>query len=236
MVYSVELLDTETFGARLAVSLPVSASGYQSSLTFGAELKITVGNVANFTIHNDGYDYFCWRGNNGTLSDVAAEIADFDESTEYVAVWNSSSWDDDDWCWIKYYGDSSGTDANVNQLDVIKVHLTDSGTQVISMSSTNSISCDRTVLLDYTGTSGNKGYNYTCYCCDLSGGSYNVSDIATAIPLQNGEVLSWWDNATQEWRGWIVGISHDDYDYTINVTRPIFETKVHTDVNWVISC
>ena len=78
-------------------------------------------------ISDNGTDYFCWMGNNGTLSDVAAAIANFDSSDEYVGVWNRSTWDGDDWCWYKYYGDGSGTDANVEHFDTIKIYLTNSG-------------------------------------------------------------------------------------------------------------
>jgi len=236
-VAGVEVLDTETFGGRMEVDYTAPPSTFRESVSFGGRMEVDAVIMFSYEIRNDGADYFCWKDDDGTLSDVAAKIANFDEAEEYVAVWSNSSWDDDNWCWIKYYGDASGDNANVYQLDIIKVYLTDSGTQTISMSSSTGISCSRTVYLDYTGTAGNKGYNYTCYCCDISGEGLYISDIADEIGLQSGEVVSWWDNTSYEWRGWIEGISHSDYDYAINNTCPIFETKIHTDVSWVVgSC
>lgn len=215
----------------------VTVTPFTETRYFGGEVEVDTLGSTQVNVWNSGEDYFCWKGDNGTLSDVAALVANFDEADEYVAVWNSSSWDDDDWCWIKYYGDDSGTDANVNQLDVIKIYMTDTeDMQEITMVTSDLLDCERTVDLFYTGEDGNKGYNYTCYCCDLSGGGVDVSDIADNIGLQTGEVVSWWDNSSQEWRGWIEGISHTDYDYAIDVSMPIFETKIHTDVSWVIEC
>lgn len=213
---------------------------YWQEEEFGVNVTILAPAPANETnyvnITNNGTDYFCWKGDNCTLSDVAENITGFDEEREYVAVWVNSTWDDDDWCWDKYFGDDSGIDATVHQLDVIKVFMYDgAGEQMITMNSSTLIDCNRTVTLDYTGTTGNKGYNYTCYCCNIKD-LMNLSEMADEIGLQFGEVVSWWDNSSYEWRGWIEGISSETYDYTINVTSPIFETKVHTDVDWVIGC
>lgn len=212
-----------------------SVTQFSEKATFGGNLEISALGTTEWDIWNNGYDYFCWKGDNGTLSDVASVIDGFNESIEYVAVWKDTVWNDSNWCWIKYYGDGNGTNANVYQLDVIYVYLLNgAGKQTISMTATTPPTCARTVPLNDFGDNVNRGYNYTCYCCDISG--TDVSTVAGNIPLQTGEVLSWWDNSTQEWRGWIEGISHTDYDYTVNVTCPIFETKVHTDVSWVITC
>jgi hypothetical protein len=191
------------------------------------------------TIQNNGYDYFVWRDSNSTLSDVAGEIDGFDEADEFVAVWNKSTWVNNEGCWIKYYGDGSGDlDANVNKLDIIYTYLTDAGFQEIGAPVNYTPVYNRTVNLTYLGTEGNKGYNYTAYTCNIKteGYSLNISDISSNIGLQTGEVVSWWDNSTQEWKAWIEGVSHTDYDYTINTDSPIIETKVNNNYSWVISC
>jgi len=225
-------LDNESFGGRMELDVPTS---FVVNVTFGGRLEIEAQQKYYANISNDGYDYFCWKGENGTLSDVADNMSGFDSASEFIAVWNATNWTTNEGCWQKYYGDGSGNDAEVTKLDVIRTYLADTGRQQINMTSTDIISCARTVDLHFLGSDINKGYNYTCYCCDIKD-LYNLSTIASAIPLQTGEVLSWWDNSTQQWRAWIVGISHTDYNYTVNVTSPIFETKIHTNVSWVISC
>jgi len=237
-VLSDELIDTESFGGHLEVDY-VAPPVYTelANASFGGHLEVDYVSSYEATIRNDGVDYFCWKGNNGTLSDVGSAIAGFDESTEYVAVWGYSTWNDTHACWVKYYGDGNGTDYNVYQLDVIKVLLDDSGTQTIGMSPTHNPSCDRTVELSDLGSTGNKGYNYTCYCCDISGARDNsLSGLATEIGLTTGEVIAYWNNTSYTWSAWIVGITPASWDVRVLASCPIIETKVDNDYSWVISC
>ncbi|MFP4017814.1 MAG: hypothetical protein ACLFUH_01055, partial [Bacteroidales bacterium] len=194
--------------------------------------SFTTEQVYTITLSNTTKNYFCWHGDTGNLSDVADDVNGFDTKYEYIAVWNADNWTEDDGCWIKYYGDRNGTDAPINNLDIVMILLDNPpGEQSFEKSYTYT-ECDRTVNLTFTGSNGNKGYNYTSYCTGLD--NVNLSTMADDIGLQTGEVISYWDNSTGEWRSWIENISHTDCDYTINAASPIFETKVRHNYSWVI--
>ena len=236
-VLSEQLMDTESFGGHLEVDYiaPVVYSEI-ANRSFGGHLEVDIVGGVTVTIRNDGENYICWKGNNGTLSDAAGVVSNFDESTEYVAVWDSATWNDTHWCWVKYYGDGSGSNRAIHQLDIIKIYLTDSGTQTINMFGSG-WDCNRTIDLSYLGSTGNKGYNYTCFCCDISAERDNtLSWVASQIGLQTGEVISYWNNTSYTWNAWIEGITPASMDTVINSDCPIFETKVHNDYSWVISC
>lgn len=204
------------------------------SYDFSFDFEDFIGSYVN----NNGISYWCWLNSSCNLTQVAENLTGFDESSEFVAVWDANqAWDDDDWCWIKYYGDGTGNgDATVNQFDVIYSSLTDSGVQVIIPTPAPSECCPKNVELDYKGANANKGYNYTCYCINASGYSLTLKSIAQGIPLQTGEVLAYWDTSTWTWRAWIEGITPDALNININRDWIVFETKVHTDVTWSISC
>ena len=226
--------NASTSGNTYCFKVVIDDYGCGGVIEYYYSFDITEENKVNIT--NDGKDYFCWKGENCTLSDVAENITGMDNEGEFVAVWNASSWTTDEGCWIKYYGDGNGTDANVNQLDVIYVYLQDSGYQVITMNAADVMPCARTEEIRDLGDDINKGYNYTCYCCDLSAGGVSLEDIGDNIGLQEGEVVSWWNNTSKTWYAWIEGISHSDYDIEIDSTCPIFETKVSHNYSWVVSC
>lgn len=204
------------------------------SYDFSFDLENFVGTYVN----NADISYWCWLNSSCTLEDVAENLTGFDEASEWVAVWDANqAWDDDDWCWIKYYGDDTGSGTQtVNQFDVIYSYLTDSGVQVVKPVPEPSECCPKNIELDYKGVNGNKGYNYTCYCINASDYSLTLKSIAQGIPLQTGEVLAYWDTATWEWRAWIEGITPDALNVNINRDWIVFETKVHTDVTWSITC
>jgi len=130
--------------------------------------------------------------------------------------------------WETYFGNGSGTDFNINEFDVIRVNLDDSGTQEISMVRDVDYIKGRTVYLNKTDE--NRGYNYTSYGNEIT--EY-IGTIASNIGLDTGEVISWWDDSNYEWNGYIVDISPAAYNITVS-GRAIFETKVGTNKIWNI--
>ncbi len=177
-------------------------------------LKVDIGSEESTsysdTIHNNGEDYFMWLGVNTTASIVDNILTGFDESTEYIAIWNLATWSSTHGLWDKWYGDSSGTDFSISTFDVIKVYLTDdSGTQTIYMSPNTDMSYTVARNRTITKTSQNKGYNYTgYYLIDVT----TLSGIADKTNLTTGEMIAWWDSTNQEWKAWIIGFSTTDYN------------------------
>jgi hypothetical protein len=184
----------------------------------------------NETIRNDGIDYFTWLDNEPTTASDLKDnyITGLDSSSEYIQVWNASTWDTNTWMWETYFGNGSGTDFNINEFDVIRVNLDDSGTQEISMVRDVDYIKGRTVYLNKTDE--NRGYNYTSYGNEIT--EY-IGTIASNIGLDTGEVISWWDDSNYEWNGYIVDISPAAYNITVS-GRAIFETKVGTNKIWNI--
>ena len=57
----------------------------------------------------------------------------------------------------------------------------------------------------------------THYTTDVS----TLSAVAGKTNLTTGELIAWWDNSNQVWRGWIVGFSTTNYNtnqYDVFVT------------------
>ena len=159
------------------------------------------------TINNYGDTFFTYIGENTTLSVIGALITGFDEDSEYVGVWNRTSWSSTDALWVKYYGDTSGTDGNVETFDIIYVHMNDSvGTQSIAYAFTTSYDLDVARNVSITKNGINKGQNYT---------GYTIGDISTLWDAVNntnittGEMLAWWNNTGQKWEGWVKGFSEN---------------------------
>jgi len=163
------------------------------------------GDTYTATIRNDGIDYFVWLGDDdGTASTVAEDIADFDESAEYIAAWVGTTWDIDDGLWIYYYGDESGTDFDVDVFDIIKVYLTDSGTQEISMDADSGT--DYTSAREVTLTNDiNNGGNYVGWTDDAATTASEVANTHISTTLDAGEFIYYWDETNYEWDYYIVG-------------------------------
>jgi len=182
-------------------------------------------------IRNNGVDYFIWLGDNGTASDVASVIADFDEASEYISVWEAGTWNEEaDGGWIHYYGDSSGTDFSVSTFDVIKVYLTDSGTQTLVMTKNPMVDYDAQRTVYVHNLTKNKGYNYTGY---TNSSSTTLGQInGTKITLSPGSHISVWNRTTFEW---VTFISY----FGMNADEPVgqwdvIETKVQQTRSFII--
>jgi len=175
----------------------------------------------NATIRNDGVDYFTWMGKNITAKNVSAHIEDFDEVAEYIAIWDADTWDASDGLWDKYLGTDSDDGFTINTFDVVKVYLTDSGTQKIYMLRNPDIDYDaqRTVSL----TSGtNKGYNYIGYTDnDVS----TLSAVVGKSDLATGESGTWWNRTGFNWEAWIVGFTPATMNHDISADD-VFIMKV----------
>lgn len=182
-------------------------------------------------IRNTGIDYFIWLGVNCTASDVADNITGFDEATETIRVWNSSTWDATNGCWIAYYGDASGTDFTVTTFDVIEVTLTDAGTQDIVMTAETGIDYDdtRSIPLIHDNTI-NKGYNYTGYTSTVASTLKNIA--TNNISMITGELISVWDNTSYSWHFYVVGFGGSPNQA---VSRwQVVETHVMTTKTWTM--
>jgi hypothetical protein len=152
-------------------------------------------------IQNDGIDYFVWL-KDGSAWDITQSISGFNEASEYIAIWNKDTWHSTDWLWNKYYGDASGTNFTVSKYNVVKIYLTDSGTQTIYI--------DVDYADDYTGdvnqtlndnSSEGKGYNFNA--------SVKVGFSSTLNTLNSTIGLTW------DWvSGWAeaVGVWNDTDD------------------------
>jgi len=177
-------------------------------------------------VRADGEDYFVWVGKNCTASEAVEDIPGFDEASEYIAIWNGTTWDSENGLWIFYYGDGSGEDFYIHTYDVIRIYLTDTGTVEIYATPNNYInySATRTVLLI---NSTNRGANFTGY----TGSTTTLSNIVDDADLQDGEVIGYWDNSTYEWEVYIVGFS----DLNVEIDKfTVVYTKVEATRMWNI--
>ena len=229
-----EIYSTISFGGKL--ELPVDK--IITTISFGGKLEIAP--PANVTVRTNGTGFFCFRGSNTTAANFSTNITGFDEANEYISVWKNDIWSTEDWMWIKYYGDGSGIDFELNRFDVVRIYLDDGdSTIVIIMNDTEHIeTCSgRTVNLSYPSTRGihhNRGYNYTCFCVNVSGcGCGTLKAVALNSPLTNGESIAYWDSDYYLWRVWIVGFTPDSMNYNID-DYSVFETKVNSNKQWVM--
>jgi len=163
------------------------------------------------SIRNDGLDYIVWMGATSSASTVGALITGFDDAAEYISAWKGGTWGSDG-IWQKYSGTDVGTNWNVNTYDIIRIDLSDSGTQIIYMEPNDDLNygADRTVSL--TDTAVNKGFNYVGYS-DKS--ATTLSDIAGMTTLATGETISWWNRTGFTWEGWVVNISPSVFNHDI---------------------
>ena len=167
------------------------------------------------------------------------QISGFDESSEYIAIWNRVTWDSTDWLWEKYYGDGSGTNFTVSKYDVIKIYLTDSSTQTIYIAVDYSD--------DYTGdvnqtllsnSSVGKGYNFN--------GVVKVGLTTTLNTLNSTTDLTWdwnlgwaeavgvWndtDESNPKWDWWFAGFPYNFNNSNIYVWN-ILQWKIATVVKY----
>ena len=127
-----------TTGALYSYSTTLLAGIYDYSFyaTDGTDSAVNnptgyVISTFHLVVRGDGEDYFIWLGRNCTASQLIDDIRGFDESSEYIAIWNNESWDTTNGLWLFYYGDGSGIDFDVHTYDVIRIHLDDTGTEDI---------------------------------------------------------------------------------------------------------
>jgi len=177
--------------------------------------------IYNTTIRNSGIDYFTYLGGNITASNFDGNITGFDEAAEYIATWTNTSWSASDGCWVKWYGDGTGTDFNLSTFDIICIYLTDSGNQTINMTENENIpSYTNSKAYTFTNHSLNQGYNYTSYNREAV---TTLSTVNTSIGLESGEFLALWNQTNYNWDYWIVGF----WEPSTNIHRwAVIVTKV----------
>jgi len=178
-------------------------------------------NITNRTIRSYGTDYFTWLGGNESAFDVQRNITGFDETEEYLAIWNQSGE------WWYYYGDGSGSNWSIHTFDVVFCYLNDSvGNLTFNMTMNNNIdySAGRTVSLLKTGD----GYNYTGYTNSMM---TNLSTLNTTLALGIGYSVSVWNRTIFDWDTWISGFGPEEKNvFQYNVVL----TKIEANKNWVM--
>jgi len=174
------------------------------------------------TITNDGVDYFTWLGPNVTISTVTDRMVGFDESDEYLAIWDNGTWSSTHANWLKYYGDESGTDFTLHTFDVIHTYMTDSGTQKIGMDENVEIDYDAQRVVSLTDVAANKGYNYIGYTDDDVS---TLNDVVDKSTLSSGESGLWWNRTSFTWETWIVGFTPATMDHDTS-ENDVFIMKV----------
>jgi hypothetical protein len=193
---------------------------------FSSQIQFDHMNAYNQSIRKGGVDYFLWQGNESVSAEEIRNLLSFSSSNNYIAIWNSSSWDSTNWLWELYRGDGSGSNFTVAKGDIIKTYITGGGSIDFTMFMGDCYS-DRCENADVVKTSINKGYNYIGHWNDYD---ENLNDIDNNLGF--GEVLAWWDTSEYEWKAYIVGIT----PYNILITgQPVFEVKVHAG-RWVATC
>lgn len=227
--------NNESFGSKLVVDEPpIPTYTWYDNKSFGSKAVIISPSERNATIRTNAIGFFCYRGDNTTAANFSDNITGFDEASEYISVWKNSSWSDTDWKWQNYYGNDVGDDFLINRFDVVRIYLDDGeGYITIDMYDTQEI-CEcsgKSVNLSY---STNRGYNYTCFCVDVSITGYDtLKKVAQQSPLTTGESIAWWNNSSYQWEVWIVSITPDSFNHDVS-DYDVFETKVSTNKTWVL--
>jgi len=180
-------------------------------------------------IRNDGVDYFVWLGEGSTNAlNVSQQIDGMDEAEEYIGKWCNGTWADDNATWQHFHPDNeTGTNFNVETFDIIKVYLTDSGTQNIDMYENTSVTYTDSRTITLWNDSINKGYNYTAFNSDTPS---TLGAINTSIGLEAGEAVGVWDNSTYVWK-WCIAF------FDLNTAEAVSQwdvvvTKVEDTETW----
>ena len=188
--------------------------------------------IRNYTIRHDGIDYFCYLNDNTTASMVAANITGFDTIADYMQIWDSSHWDINNWLWVTYYGDGSGTDFNINYYDIVRIYLNYTSDVTYDMPYSGAVNLSnctgREVIL--TDNTLNRQYNYSCYCCPNNA---TMSVIGTSMGLTAGERLAVWNTTSYEWNAYIMDFTSSALNHVVEPFS-VLETKVDERHAWVM--
>jgi len=213
-----------SYGTRYWWSVNLTDGDLWNNYTFNFKTKTAYTE----SVRKSGIDYFVWLGLNCSASDVAANITGFDESSEYIAIWDRGSWDTTYGNWVLYFGDGSGTDFSIYTLDVVMIYLTDgSGTVSITMYENSDIDYFSSKTYVWVNTSVNKGYNYSAYNKNTS---TSLSAINASVTLQPGEAIGLWNDTTYTWDWWIPGF----YEVNKAVDQwDVIISKVENTETWI---
>lgn len=187
-----------------------NATGYiifKNSAWSNHHFEIYEGLVYSQTIRNTNVDYFMWLGSNTSAWNVSQQITGFDEAGEYIATWNGTIWDATNGLWKLYYGDESGTNWSIHTFDVVKVVLTDVGSQTITVNANLYVDYDTSKSKVLTNTTSNYGYNYSGYNMPTT----TTSALNTSIGLTLGDFVGVWNRTSFDWDIFISGFEFMNY-------------------------
>lgn len=194
-----------------------------------AEVTVGVGNVPqwNITIRNDGVDYFPWLGENTTAYNVSQQLTGFDESSEYIGIWDNDTWDSTNASWKRYNGDGSGVNFSINTFDVVQVYLTDTGNQLVSMYENESWNYTNSKTYTWTNNTSDKGYNYTALNNETC---RTLSSIESSIDLDSGEFIALWNRTSYTWVIYLAdfGITDDNVEQWDVILSKVEDTETWT--------
>jgi len=173
-------------------------------------------------IQNDGIDYFVWLQDSSAYH-VAQEIVGFNSNSEYIAIWDRSSWDTNDWLWKKYYGDAHGTNFTVAKYDVIMVSLEDSGTQTIyiNVDFADDYSGDVNMTLANNASDG-LGWNFNATVTYDFSSNLNSTNATVGLSWDWdagwAEAVGVWNDTTEgspKWDWWFAGWPYNIFNTNI---------------------
>jgi len=172
-------------------------------------------------IRKDGVDYLVWLAEDENLAIIASashdafDEFDFDESGEYIAVWNTSyDWDEYwyvDSCWVQYHPHNySGPSPLVKTFDILKVYLKDTGTGTVYMVEDDTIDYDANsnTTIPNNSTTG-KGLHF-CGWRGTSSTSTALINSTVGLGWTSGysEIVSLWDYTLHLWYPYFAGFPH----------------------------
>ena len=184
----------------------------------------------SITVRSNGIDYFTWLGSNVSAYNVSLDIEpSLDDATEYIAIWNASTWDSTNGCWEIYYPSTdTGTNFTITTFMVIKINVDDSaGTTYINMTANDDMNYGSSRTYTWVNNSAmNKGYNYTS---KNTPSDTTLSAINTSVTLQSGEAIAVWNEDIYVWQWWIPGF----YEPDVTVERwDVIQSKVEDTEYW----
>jgi len=182
----------------------------------------------SYKFQTNGYDYFVWRGDNGSAYDVAESIDGFgtdddSNSEEHIAIWNASATPYP--LWSTYYGDGTGVNFTITSFMVVRTYLTGSDNPQIYDETHATWEGDSSVILQ--DNADNLGYNFTAYLTQSSQTLSELIENDFSTSLADNYWIAVWTGTT--WQYYIEGF----YDSGYTLTQfDVVMSKVSKTITW----